>query len=179
MVYGLSETKISIPNLGNHLLELIREYGNTYWRNKIKADHSPNIHLAVMVEPYLSLVLEGEKTIESRYSINMIPPFNKVRKGDIVILKKSGGDVEAVFEAGEIRCFYLNCKQDLLSIKEKYNDRLLIDDEFWEEKRDAKYATLVDIDSLLPLPKFRINKTSRAGWVTIDTIERKGALNGH
>lgn len=176
MVYGLSETTITIPDLGNHLIELIRKYGNTYWINKIKREQSTTIHLAIMVQPYLSLVLEGEKTIESRYSINMIPPFNKVKKGDIVILKKSGGEVEAIFEAGETRCFHLNCKQDLFSIKEKYNDRLLIDDEFWEEKRNAKYATLVDIDSLLQIPKFRINKTSRAGWVTLDTFERKEVL---
>lgn len=39
--------------------------------NKIK---SKNIHLGVFSEPYLTYMLKGEKTIESRFSKNRIAP---------------------------------------------------------------------------------------------------------
>ncbi len=35
-------------------------------------------HLAVMHEPYLSYVLEGRKTIESRFSRHRVAPFDQV-----------------------------------------------------------------------------------------------------
>ena len=60
-----------------------------------------------MVEPYLSLLLEGEKTMESRFSQKMIQPFHQVSKGDIIILKKSGGDIVGVFEAKDVHYFEL------------------------------------------------------------------------
>lgn len=177
MDYGLNNTIISIENISGYLVDLIKECGSEYWINKFQVDQNANIHLAVMVQPYLSLVLEGTKTIESRYSINMVSPYKKVKKGDIILLKKSGGDAVAIFEAGDIRCYQLKCKKDLFLIKEEFNDRLRIDDDFWEEKSNAKYATLVDIGKLLQIPRFRINKTSRLGWVTIGPVVRNGGLD--
>jgi len=54
------------------------------------------IHLAVLVEPYLSLILDGKKTIESRFSINRHAPFEQVQRGDVLILKRSSGPIEGL-----------------------------------------------------------------------------------
>src|SRR5882757_5711201 len=51
------------------------------------------IHLAVFVEPYLSFVLEGKKTVESRFSVNRHAPYEQVRSGDLIVLKKSSGPI--------------------------------------------------------------------------------------
>ena len=42
--------------------------GNTFWTRKLTMGTPVQVHLAVMVEPYLSRVLDGSKTIESRFS---------------------------------------------------------------------------------------------------------------
>src|ERR1700731_133584 len=66
------------------------------------AERVRNLHLAVFVEPFLSFLLEGRKTIESRFSIHRRPPFECVRKGDIVLVKASGGPIVAVAEISDV-----------------------------------------------------------------------------
>ena len=73
--------------------------GNTFWTRKLTMDTPVQVHLAVMVEPYLSRVLDGSKTIESRFSRKKIAPWGRVSSGDVVVLKKSGGGFAAVLEA--------------------------------------------------------------------------------
>jgi hypothetical protein len=48
-----------------------------------------------MVEPYLGYILEGKKTIESRFSKPLIPPYRRVALGDVVLLK--AGAIAASF----------------------------------------------------------------------------------
>jgi len=57
---------------------------------------SARLHLAVFVEPYLQYVLDGKKTVESRFGIHRRPPFGHVSEGDILLLKRSGGPVTGV-----------------------------------------------------------------------------------
>jgi hypothetical protein len=71
---------------------------------------SATIHLAIFVEPYLQFLLDGKKTIESRFSVNRRAPFNKVSKGDILLIKKSGGPVVAVCTIYERWYYKLNPK---------------------------------------------------------------------
>ncbi len=170
MVNGLDKPKIDINGIIYYLNKLVISEGNTYWIEKLNKDKKAVVHLAVMVEPYLSRILSGEKTIESRYSINSIAPFKKVKPGDIVLLKKSGGGIVAIFEAGKVHYFSLSGQRDLEKIRNEYNDRLKIDESFWEEKRECRYATLIDIKSLLKIPQFNVNKHSRTAWMTIEPL---------
>ena len=52
--------------------------GNTFWTRKLTMGTPVQVHLAVMVEPYLSRVLDGSKTIESRFSRKKIAPWGRV-----------------------------------------------------------------------------------------------------
>ena len=47
-----------------------------------------SVHLAILLEPYLQYILDGTKTVESRFSKNRIAPYNMVEPGDVVLLKK-------------------------------------------------------------------------------------------
>src|SRR5947208_15176323 len=57
---------------------------------------SCGIHLAVFVEPFLGYVLDGSKTVESRFSVNRCAPFGKVRQGDVALLKRPGAPVVGI-----------------------------------------------------------------------------------
>ena len=63
------------------------------------------LHLGVFSEPCLSYMLEGKKTIESRFSKNKILPYEKIKEDDIVIVKASGGNVVAYFTIKKIMFF--------------------------------------------------------------------------
>ncbi len=163
----------------NTLLELLQSQiiksGNNYWKNKLKSLESKKIHLAIMVEPYLSRILNGQKTIESRFSSNKIIPFKRVHAGEIIILKKSGGPIMALFEAGTVRFFEFNNQSgvSVSSIKEKYNDRLQIEDAFWNTKINSKYATLISVQNLLRIDPISLKFANRQSWITMGRAQRK------
>src|SRR5580692_1379944 len=66
------------------------------------------LHLAVFIEPYLQYVLEGKKTVESRFGIQRRPPFGHVREGDILLLKRSGGPITGVCLVGQVWFYQLD-----------------------------------------------------------------------
>src|SRR3954453_18143184 len=68
------------------------------------------VHLAVFVEPFLSFLLEGRKTIESRFSVNRCPPYRSVQTGDLVFIKQSGGAIVAVAEVSNVWFYELDAK---------------------------------------------------------------------
>ena len=55
--------------------------GNTFWTRKLTMGTPVQVHLAVMVEPYLSRVLDGSKTIESRFSRKKLRPGGACHPG--------------------------------------------------------------------------------------------------
>ena len=84
-----------------------------YWGKVCEIDSRPSkrqnsIHLAVFVEPFLQFVLDGRKTVESRFSIHRRPPFGCVRSGDLVLIKESGGPVVAMAEVSNVWYYQLD-----------------------------------------------------------------------
>lgn len=128
---------------------------------------SKNIHLGVFNEPCLSFMLEGKKTIESRISKKRIAPYKRINKDDIVVVKKSGGGVVAYFTIKEVK--YIDLKEvSINDVKDKYNKELFVSDEFWMEKEDSSYATLMFIEKLVKLESFKINKKGMQTWIVLD-----------
>lgn len=124
------------------------------------------IHLGIFTEPCLTYMLNGKKTIESRFSKNKIMLFEKITKDDIVLIKKSGGNIVAYFTIKEILFFDLQ-KNAIEKIKAKYNKALCVDDSFWEKKKDSRYATLIKIDKLVELKPFSIHKKGMQTWILL------------
>lgn len=144
---------------------------NEYWHKKI-LDTKCKIHLALMVEPYLSLILSGKKTIESRFSTKKIIPFNAISDGDIVVLKKSGGDIVAIFEVEKVIFKQIENKDDIEEIKEKYGNELCLEEKFWFEKKEANYVTLIKISHLQSISPVIIKKANRQSWLTYGRGEK-------
>lgn len=127
---------------------------------------SSKLHLGIFSEPCLSYMLDGKKTIESRFSKNKILPYENISEDDIVLVKASGGKVVAYFTIKKIMFFDLNYTP-IEDIKIKYNEELCVDDNFWEQKENSNYATLIFIDKLVKLEPFKINKKGMNTWLMI------------
>src|SRR3954451_15221383 len=71
-----------------------------FWREKVRTcfeTQSPHsLHLAIFRAPYLDLILAGKKTIESRFSVNRIAPYEVAEHDDLVLLKRSPGPITAL-----------------------------------------------------------------------------------
>ena len=121
--------------------------GNTFWTRKLTMGTPVQVHLAVMVEPYLSRVLDGSKAMESRFSRKKIAPWGRVSSGDVVVLKKSGGSFVAVFEATDAT--YVELSPDSMAqIRQAYGQALCVGDAFWQAKAECSFATLISIGHL-------------------------------
>lgn len=111
-------------------------------------------------------MLDGKKTVESRFSINKRLPYEKITKDDIVMVKKSSGKVLAYFTIKEVLFFDLT-KTSINDIRIKYQEGLCVDEVFWESKKNSKYATLIFIDKLYRLEPFSINKKGMNTWLLV------------
>jgi ASC-1-like (ASCH) protein len=129
---------------------------------------APQIHLAVLVEPYLEYLFAGKKTIESRFSIHRIAPFEEVLEGDVVLLKRSGGPVVGVALVGQTEFFHL--APNTWARVKSYSRQICADVEFWHSRRDKRYATLLHIADIIPLEPFEVEKSDRRAWVVLDNL---------
>ena len=165
-------------NLDKVLLQYLRHElkGDVFWKGYINdTQNKPSIHMAVFIEPFLQFVLEGKKTIESRFSINQCAPFNKVSKGDILLIKKSGGPIVAICRISE-RWYYNLSPESWTEIK-TYRDALCAHDPgFWKQKKDASYATLMKISNVREINPLKIEKKDRRGWIVISSLNNQFSL---
>jgi hypothetical protein len=127
----------------------------------------PTLHIAVFVEPYLQYILEGRKTIESRFAVKRCPPYGQVCEGDIVFLKRSGGPIYGVCQISQVWFYRLN-KDSWKGIKEQFSRALCAQDpDFWKDREAAAFATLMRIKNVRRLEPIQILKRDRRGWVVI------------
>lgn len=134
---------------------------------RLKEMETKRLHLGIFTEPYLTYMLEGKKTIESRFSKKKILPYNKISKDDIVIVKKSSGNVVAYFTIKEVLFFDLTITP-IEEIRNEYGLKLFVNDNFWNIKKDSKYATLIIIDKLFKLDSFPIHKKGMQTWLALN-----------
>lgn len=94
-------------------------------------------HLAIMKKGYIEKILSGEKSIESRFSMNRITPFHRITTGDKVYLQETGKSVTASFTAGEVLYFSDLDEERISEIKAKYGHQICAEEAFWENKMKA------------------------------------------
>ena len=82
-----------------------------------------NYHLAILKKPYLDMILDGRKQIESRFSKVRGPAFGRVFVGDRLFLKVSSGPVCATAKVAAVENFDGLTPQRMVEIREKYNSR--------------------------------------------------------
>ena len=142
--------------------------GNSLWQ-KYLSDNGNNqnlkLHLAVCVEPYLSYMLDGKKTVESRFSSVKCSPFEKVNKGDLILLKKVSGPIVGLCRVEKLT-FYELTPNTLSSIRDEFSKRICPGPDFWESRQKAAFATLITISDVQRVEPFSVGKRDRRGWVT-------------
>lgn len=128
-------------------------------------DPRVGVHLAVMLEPFLSCILNGQKTIESRFSKNAIAPYSKVAVGDLVLLK--AGPVVGAFIVSSVDFVALH-GDHLARLRRDHAAAICAeDDEFWNVRANKRYATLTGVSEVRKLPPVTVPKRDMRGWVVL------------
>lgn len=132
------------------------------------------LHLAIFSSGFISKIFTGKKTYDGRFSKIRCMPFETIEKGDLVLMKKSGGPIVGYFVAGKVRFFKDLTQNKLEGIVKSYWDKLVLTHEFWKLKKDSKYLSLIEITRPT---KFRmpvlVKKKSLSGWVSIGGDSQK------
>ena len=135
-------------------------------------------HLAILSPGWIKLILDGSKTIESRFTKVRCAPFGKVHEGDIVFLKELGGLVKGAFRVGKVETFenlttaqicdlfYTEYREQIFSTS--VSDSMCDPPDKW---LTAKHATLIHIAETLEFnTPFAVHKRDRRAWVVYDHI---------
>ncbi|MCJ7730622.1 MAG: ASCH domain-containing protein, partial [Sedimentisphaerales bacterium] len=135
-----------------------------------------NHHLAILKKPYLDAIIEGRKTIESRFTKTRHPPFGQTAAGDRLFLKLASGPVCAVATAQAVRQFENLTPSKIQQLKTQYNNSILGENEYWESKRDCKYGVLIRLADVRRTKPVFINKRDWRAWVVLTEKENFGLL---
>jgi hypothetical protein len=140
---------------------------NPLWRRKLSTNtNDVTVHLAILREPYLSFIMDGKKKVESRFAKRACAPYERVSKGDIVLLKKTGGEIIGICEVEQVWFYRLN-STSLDFIKDRFGELICpADANFWIERKDKCLATLMRICNVTAINGIHVKKRDRRGWVT-------------
>jgi hypothetical protein len=156
------------------LVELIREAvgGDRYWEDCLSqftlcSQRTTGLHLGIFAEPYLQYLLDGTKTIESRFSARRTAPYGRVARGDVVLLKQVSGPIVGVVRITDAWYYRLDSRS-WSSIRREYTAALRAEDPaFWEQRKSASFASLMRVAHVLPIRPVPFSKRDRRGWVVL------------
>ena len=132
-------------------------------------------HLAILAPGWTDLILDGSKTIESRFTKVRCAPFGKVHEDDVVYLKESGGLVKGMFTVAKVETFEnLTDAQICDLFYKEYREQIFSElsasmqrpPEKW---LTAKHATLIHIaDPIAFEEPFPYKQKGRSAWLVLD-----------
>lgn len=127
------------------------------------------IHVAILQQPYLEAVLRGRKTMESRLTRTAQPPHGMIAPGERIFLKRSGGAFAATARAGKVHSFDQLTPSDIHALRRRFNEAVGGTRAYWQEKRDARFATFIelrDVRSVSVGPPYK--KSAYKAWFVLD-----------
>lgn len=111
----------------------------------------PTTHLMIVHPRYIAPLLSGTKSLESRLGQDRRAPFGKVSPGDIIYIKPTGKRVIAKAIVRSVEEYEDLTPDDILNLRESYDDRIMGGDHYWDSKANSKYATLIGFEKVTML----------------------------
>lgn len=126
-------------------------------------------------------IIDGKKTIESRWYVNKIAPWNNVTHNDTIYFKESGCPVSAKARVTKVIQYENLTKRDFHAIIRTYGNDIAPNTSIKNWKRWIKtqarkrYCILVFLDSVEELTPFNINKSGygiSSAWLVTNGINQ-------
>lgn len=136
-------------------------------------------HLAIMRKSWglTQKILTGEKKIESRWYSTKYPPFDKIKKGDVVYFKDSGEPVKIKAEVSDVKQFSDITPDKIKDILNTYGELDGIEkheiDKYFKMFRNKKYCILVFLKNPISVKPFKVSKKGygmMSSWICLEKI---------
>ena len=129
-------------------------------------------HLAIFTQPWLDLILDGKKTIDSRLAKVRCIPHGKINAGDVVYMKESVGHVKGEFTVSKVETYEDLTPEMLQEIYSSYHREIFVDlglQEFRQKWLTSKYATLIHVTDVRTYKNpFPFPKKDRRAWLLLE-----------
>jgi ASC-1-like (ASCH) protein len=135
-----------------------------------------NNHLVILKTEYIEAILEGRKTIESRFTKTRREFFGRVSPGDKLFLKVSSGPVCATAKVIKVKWYEDLTAKQIKQLKGKYNKQILGADDYWQSKSACRYGVLVWLGEVKRIKPVRIDKRDWRAWVVLSEKENFGLV---
>jgi ASC-1-like (ASCH) protein len=129
-------------------------------------------HVAILLRPYLRLILSGRKTVESRLTRTARPPFKRIAPDDVIYFKVSGGPFLAMATAARVEFHEALTPAKIDALYTRLNHAICGTPEHWQAKRQARYATFIWLRDVRPIASGPPIAPSRGpAWFVLDPVE--------
>ena len=130
-------------------------------------------HLAILALGWIEPILDGSKTIESRFTKVRCAPYGKIHADDLVYMKESGGPVKGQFTVAEVETFD-NLTDDIVDqIYDKHCEKILVNTYDYDTPPlkwyFSRYATLIHVTDVIVYGNpFHYKQKGRSAWLLLD-----------
>jgi hypothetical protein len=118
-----------------------------------------------MTGPFLNLIISGIKTVESRFHRQRRAPLHVAKPGHVIVFRQSGRPASVAAVVSD--AIYLDLEQvPIRQVRERWAAAIACDDdEFWVQRADCRWASLLSLDGVCQLPAQPLTKRDRHAWV--------------
>jgi hypothetical protein len=134
-------------------------------------------HIAIMNKKWklIKKILSCQKSIESRWYKNKYSPWNRIKAGENIYFKNSGGFVECKAKVDNVIQFSDLTPNKIMLILQKYGESLGLEDiySFFPFICYKKYCILLFLRNARKIKPFDINKFGfglMTAWISIENI---------
>jgi len=128
----------------------------------------------------LADILRGAKTVESRWYVNKINPWNKIKEGHTTYFKESGCPVTVKARVSKVIQYENLNKETIQKIIQDYGERISPNsskkkmDEWVEKLLNKRYCVLIFLEGVEAVKPFDINKKGygiSCAWMCVGDIK--------
>lgn len=133
-------------------------------------------HVAILSKKLhlLPKIINGEKTIESRWYKFKRTPYGVAKAGDTIYFKNAGEPVTVKATIKKVLFFNLN-HTDVAEIMKDYAPAIGLNNTNPSKYRKFAYCSLIFLSNVQQINSFHINKAGygmMAAWISIDDIHK-------
>jgi ASC-1-like (ASCH) protein len=126
-------------------------------------------HVAVLMKPYLDLVLDGSKQVECRLTRQARAPYESIEPGERIWFKQSCGPFRATAVADHVLFEDDLTPRRVSEIRRDYDHLICGEPQFWRWKRDSRFCTLIWLRDVEPIDEGPpIRPLQGVAWLVLD-----------
>lgn len=130
----------------------------------------PKEHVAIVHAWVAEAILEGRKTIESRFGKDRRPPFGRLSRGDTIYFRVAGGGYAAKCRVKRVESHQYATPDLVADIEARHREHIGGDDRYWSAARRARCITLAHLHRVEAIdegPDLDRQRGDRRAWFVI------------